>query len=102
VLSVTFTKDVVAEEDLDTERAPRSVFNFEPSIEGTVQWDSPREAHYVPRRPLRQATEYVARINPLLKSADGDTLQKAPEFRFSTPALTFKGASQEQFLDDRG
>ena len=66
VISVTFTDDVVTSADLEQGKTPESVFSFEPSVEGALQWESPRQVRFLPARPLLKGTEYIARINPLL------------------------------------
>ncbi len=101
VISVTFTNDVVTSEALDTGKTPESVFSFEPSIEGALQWESPRQVRFIPARPMLKGTEYIARINPQLENVDGNKLGKQPEFRFQTPALSLVSATQREFTPDR-
>ena len=101
IISVTFTADVMSQKDFEAGNLPDAVFSFEPDIEGTVQWESPRMAKFAPARPLRKGTEYVVRINPLLTSAAGTKLGKTPEYKFQTEALSLRSARQKQFATGR-
>lgn len=100
VISLTFDADVITSDALDTGKVPTKIFSFEPNIEGAVQWESPRQVRFVPTKALRQGTEYIVRVNPQLKSSGGGSLTDAPEYRFQTPALSFKSAEQYQFSED--
>lgn len=101
VISVTFSDDIVTTEALESGQAPESVFSFEPSIEGVLQWESLRQVRFVPARPLLKGTEYIARINPQLQSVDGVKLGKQQDYRFQTPALSLVSARQREFTPDR-
>jgi len=101
VISVTFNADVITSEALESGDTPKSVFSFEPPIEGTMQWEPLRHARYVPRKPLAAATEYTARINPLLRNASGIQLKEPEEFHFQTPPLSLRSATQHNFYSDQ-
>jgi len=101
VISVTFSADVITSEALESGDTPKTVFSFEPAIEGTLQWETLRQARYVPKKPLNAATEYTARINPLLRNLSGTQLKEPEEFHFQTPPLSLRSATQHNFYSDQ-
>lgn len=100
VISVTFSQDVVTSDALDARATSQTIFSFEPRVEGSIQWDTLRRAHFLPAHSIHPGTEYIVRINPELRSQAGIRLTGPTEYRFQTPALNLTGVSQYDFHQD--
>ncbi|MBX7244375.1 MAG: hypothetical protein K1X53_02685 [Candidatus Sumerlaeaceae bacterium] len=100
-ITVTFTQDVVSSKKLQTTRTAEALISFSPSIDGAYSWESPRILKFTPIPRLRNCTQYVARISPLIRDTKGRKLEGTAEFKFNTPALDLKQAEQADFSGDR-
>lgn len=98
-VAVTFTNDL-SSSTLAAMTSSGSLLAFDPSLEGTYRIESPRRIRFLPSNP-RQGTEYVARINPQLRDAQGNRISGPTEFRFQTPPLSLGNVRQTGFTPDR-
>ncbi|AXA37515.1 hypothetical protein BRCON_2773 [Candidatus Sumerlaea chitinivorans] len=101
-IRVRFSSDIAKSLRTASSQTTQPVLLFSPSLAGRGRWATPREYIFTPLESLRPATEYVIRVNPLLRDEQGRTLSGATEFRFSTPALSLLGAHQLSFDPQRG
>src|SRR5690554_5282506 len=86
-LSLTFSQPVVAVSS-QADAAKTVPATIEPAVAGNWRWIGTRTALFEPageRFPM--ATDYTINIDPGLKSATGNALQKAEGWSFSLPAV---------------
>lgn len=87
-LVFTFSKDLVAESDLNVwESAP--YVEFSPKIQGKFKWTAPNELIFSPAVGFEPATDYSAALNPALlrKVEDKKYSLSSDNFEFHTPYL---------------
>jgi uncharacterized protein YfaS (alpha-2-macroglobulin family) len=97
-ITVLFTSDLPA--NLKPSELS-GIVSFDPGLEADVSLESPRKIRLSPRRPLRPATTYKARLSPLLRDSQGQSLGGSTEFQFATDALDLTNISQADFGSNR-
>ncbi len=99
-LSFTFNQDLVPQEKIGTWDSTQYI-TFSPELPGLFRWDSTSVLTFSPSRQLKAATNYTAKLNPVLIT--NEEIQKLPPNvikSFHTPYLSLKSIHPFWSLDE--
>ncbi len=103
-ITAHFTKAAVGKDSVGKKLAPSEApFAFSPEIAGVGLWRDESTFVFTPAGgKLADATRYTAAARETLTSVDGEALSGASVFTFGTPPLSFVGAKQTDFDQQKG
>ena len=102
-IRIVFDREMVKSDDVGRSLEPDELpMTISPALTGTGKWlNGATFVYQPPSGYLAEATEYTLTLAAGLKDADGGAASGETEFRFSTPALEFRGVRQVNFSQDQ-
>ena len=102
-IRIVFDREMVTSDDIGRSLEPEALpVTISPALAGTGKWLNERTFVYQPPSGyLAEATEYTLALAEGLKDNGGETATGETVFRFSTPALEFRGVRQVNFSQEQ-